>query len=44
MDVSISGSSILLLPAVAIGVGVLASLIGMRKVATVQPAAAFGGP
>jgi putative ABC transport system permease protein len=44
MDVSISTGALLFLPALAVGVGVLASLVGVRRIATVQPAAAFGGP
>ena len=44
MDVSISRGAILFLPALAVGVGILASLIGLRRIATVEPAAAFGGP
>jgi len=44
LDVVISRSSLLLLPLVAIVSGALASLVGLRRVATVQPAAAFGGP
>jgi putative ABC transport system permease protein len=44
MDVSISTGALLFLPALAVAVGVIASLIGVRRIATVQPAAAFGGP
>jgi putative ABC transport system permease protein len=44
MDVSISKGSVLFMPVLATVVGVLASLIGMHRIATVQPAAAFGGP
>lgn len=44
MDVTISTSSMVMLPVLAVAVGALASLIGVRRVATVEPAAAFGGP
>lgn len=44
MDVVISPASILLLPVFAIAVGLVASLVGLRRIAQVQPAVAFGGP
>lgn len=44
MDVEISTSSMVLLPMLAIVVGVLAGLVGVRRIATVAPASAFGGP
>jgi putative ABC transport system permease protein len=44
MPVSITLSSYLLLPAIAVGVGLLASLSGLRKAVSVDPALAFGGP
>jgi putative ABC transport system permease protein len=44
MDVVISKSSLLTLPVLAVIVGVLAGLIGVRRTAGIDPAAAFGGP
>jgi putative ABC transport system permease protein len=44
MDVSISSGSMLSLPGLAVFVGVLAGLIGVRKTTRIDPAAAFGGP
>jgi putative ABC transport system permease protein len=44
MDVVISRGSLLFLPALAVIVGLVASLVGLRRIALVQPAVAFGGP
>jgi putative ABC transport system permease protein len=44
LPVSISWQTYALLPIVAIVVGLLASLIGIRIAVSVDPAAAFGGP
>lgn len=44
MQVVVSTSSMILLPLLAIGVGVLAGLIGVRRTVRVEPATAFGGP
>lgn len=44
MEVAISVSSMLLLPLLAVAVGSLAGLVGVRRTATVAPATAFGGP
>ena len=44
MDVAVSGRSLLLLPLLAVIVGLLSALVGVRRTATVQPATAFGGP
>ena len=44
MDVVISHGALLFLPALAVVVGLLASLAGLRRIASVQPAAAFGAP
>jgi putative ABC transport system permease protein len=44
LPVEIPIDAILLLPLVAIGVGLLASLVGLRRAVKVPPAAAFGGP
>lgn len=43
MHVEIPVSAFVLLPVVTVVVGLLASLIALRKTATVQPALAFGG-
>ncbi len=43
MHVEIPGSAFMLLPVVTVVVGLLASLIALRKTATVEPALAFGG-
>jgi putative ABC transport system permease protein len=43
MPVSIHMSSIGLLLAVALGVGLFASLFGLRRAVSVEPAIAFGG-
>ncbi len=44
LPVSITWQTYALLPVVAVGVGLLASLIGIRLAVSVDPAAAFGGP
>ena len=44
LDVVIPRSALLLLPVLAVIVGMVASLVGLRRVAEVQPALAFGGP
>lgn len=44
MRVDIPQTAFLLLPVVAISIGVLASLAGLRRAVTVDPALAFGGP
>ena len=44
MIVAIPVGAYLLLPAVAIVVGLLASLAGLRRVVAIDPALAFGGP
>ena len=43
MPVEIPTSAFLLLPIVTVTVGLLASLVALRRTATVQPALAFGG-
>jgi putative ABC transport system permease protein len=43
MSVSIPLSASATLPALAVVIGVVASIAGMRRTATVDPAAAFGG-
>lgn len=43
MNIEIPSSGFLLLPVVTVVVGLLASLIALRKTATVEPALAFGG-
>lgn len=43
MPVSIPTSSFFLLPLLAVGAGLLASVAGVRRAATVDPALAFGG-
>jgi putative ABC transport system permease protein len=43
MPVEIPTSAFLLLPIVTVTVGLLASLIALRRTVTVQPALAFGG-
>jgi putative ABC transport system permease protein len=43
MHVEIPRSAFLLLPVVTVTVGLLASLVALRRTATVQPALAFGG-
>jgi putative ABC transport system permease protein len=37
-------SAFVLLPVIAVAIGLLASVAGMRRVVTVDPALAFGGP
>jgi putative ABC transport system permease protein len=44
LPVSVGWHTYLLLPLVAIVVGLLASLVGLRRVVAVDPAMAFGGP
>jgi len=44
MRVVVPVSAFLLLPAVAIVIGLLASVAGLRRAVTVDPALAFGGP
>jgi putative ABC transport system permease protein len=44
MDVVISRGSLLFLPVLAVIVGIVSSLVGLRRIAQVQPAVAFGGP
>jgi putative ABC transport system permease protein len=44
MPVSLTLVSYLLLPLVAVAIGLLASLSGLRKAVSVEPALAFGGP
>ncbi len=44
IEVSLTRSALLALPLVAVVVGLLASLAGMRRVASIDPAAAFAGP
>ncbi|HEX2786244.1 MAG TPA: ABC transporter permease [Ilumatobacteraceae bacterium] len=44
MDVVISSGSLLFMPVLAVIVGLVSSLVGLRRIAQVQPAVAFGGP
>ncbi len=44
MRVDIPDGAFLLLPVVAVGIGLLASVAGLRRAVTVDPALAFGGP
>jgi putative ABC transport system permease protein len=44
MRVDIPDAAFLLLPVLAVVIGLLASLAGMRRAVTVDPALAFGGP
>jgi putative ABC transport system permease protein len=44
MEVVISTASMVTLPLLAVGVGILAGLIGVRRTVGVAPATAFGGP
>jgi len=44
LTIAIPTSAVLLLPCVALGVGLLASLAGLRRAMSVEPAVAFGGP
>jgi putative ABC transport system permease protein len=44
LPVSISWRAYLLLPVIAVVVGLLASIAGLRRAVTVDPATAFGGP
>ena len=43
MNVAIPGSSYVALPIVAIAVGLVSSVFGLRRAITVDPALAFGG-
>lgn len=43
MPVAIPMSAVLTLPLIAAGIGVLASLVGMRRTMSIDPALAFGG-
>lgn len=44
MDVAIARSSLVTLPVLAIVVGVIAGMFGVRRTAAVEPVTAFGGP
>ena len=44
IPVSLTLGSFLLLPAVAVVIGLLASLAGLRRAVSIDPALAFGGP
>jgi putative ABC transport system permease protein len=44
LPVSISWRAYVLLPLIAVAVGLLASLAGLRRAVAVDPASAFGGP
>ncbi len=44
MRVVVPGSAFLLLPVIAVLIGLLASAAGMRRAVTIDPALAFGGP
>jgi putative ABC transport system permease protein len=44
MIVAVPAGAYMLLPVVAIGIGLLASLAGLRRVVRIDPALAFGGP
>jgi putative ABC transport system permease protein len=44
LEVVISTRSVITLPVLAVAVGVLAGLVGVRRVAAIEPATAFGGP
>ena len=44
LPVSIPARAFIALPVVAIVVGLLASLVGLRRAVKVSPSAAFGGP
>jgi putative ABC transport system permease protein len=44
LDVVISRGALLFLPVLAVVVGLVASLVGLRRIAEVQPALAFGAP
>jgi len=44
MTVVVPGTAFVLLPLLAVAVGLVASLVGMRRVVRVDPALAFGGP
>jgi putative ABC transport system permease protein len=42
--VSLTLQSFLLLPAIAVAIGLVASLAGLRRAVSIDPAVAFGGP
>jgi putative ABC transport system permease protein len=44
MRVVVPGSAFLLLPGIAVLIGLLASFAGLRRAVTIDPALAFGGP
>jgi len=44
MKVVVPPSAFFLLPVIAIAVGLLASIAGLRRAVSVDPALAFGGP
>jgi putative ABC transport system permease protein len=44
MRVVVPTSAFLLLPVVAVAIGLLASVAGIRRTVAVDPALAFGGP
>jgi putative ABC transport system permease protein len=44
LPVAIPGRALMLLPLISVTVGLLASLAGLRRTATVDPALAFAGP
>jgi len=44
MEVAISTGALLFMPVLAVIVGVLASLVGVRRIMRIDPATSFGGP
>ena len=44
MRVVVPTSAFLLLPVIGVVIGLLASVAGMRRAVTIDPALAFGGP
>src|SRR3954447_2007489 len=44
MEVAISTSALLFMPLLAVIVGVLASLVGVRRIVRIDPSTSFGGP
>jgi putative ABC transport system permease protein len=44
IPVVVPTSAFVLLPVIAVVIGLLASVAGMRRAVTVDPALAFGGP
>jgi putative ABC transport system permease protein len=44
MRVEVPTSAFLLLPVIGVLIGLLASVAGMRRAVTIDPALAFGGP